>query len=316
MGAFDQRTAHIDSALSDFSVAYLQGPEQGIATKAFPVIRSAKQSGKYYTYVPADYMRSEAQKRAPGTPAANRYFELANDSYYCDVVSLAHNVSRQLKANADPAIDPEQDAVKILLQDIMLRQEIDWSAVAFASNWGTNTSPGTVWSNAASTPAEDIATGIRTILLASGKRPNVIAMGADVWYTGLMNHQDLLARLPESSPKIVTEGFVANLLGVDEILVSTAVYNSAQEGLSASNAFAATRTSLLLFHRNPNPGLMAATAGATFVWSDLLGGGGPVEVQRYDVPETDAFPRIEVTTSYDFKVVGSALGYYLSSVVS
>jgi hypothetical protein len=144
-------------------------------------------------------------------------------------------------------------------------------------------------------------------------RPNVLAMGADVWYTGLSIHEDLVDRLPDNTARIVTKDFVANLLGLDELLVSEVAYNSAVEGLAASNAFAATRTSSLLFYRG-GLGPMTANAGATFAWTGLAGPG--VQVKRYDVPKEDAFPRVELETARAFKITGSGLGYYLTSCVS
>jgi hypothetical protein len=307
---------HIDSALTDFSVAYLQDPSASIARRAFPVVASAKQSDKFYVWTIADHMRVSTRGRAPGTRAATRDFALSNDNFFCDVKALAHNVSSQVKANADPAIDPEENAVRLLLQDMMLEEEIAFSATAFASSWGTNTTPGTVWSNAAAYPISDCATAIRTVLLATGKRPNVLLLGNDSWDTGLSIHEDLVDRLPDTTARIVTKEFVANLLGLDEILVSTAVYNSAAEGIAASNAFAATRNAGLMYYRNPNPGIMGANAGCTFVWAGLLGSAQGVQVKRYDVPESDAYPRIEVETAYDHKIVGSGLGYLWTSLVS
>ncbi|MFH2055881.1 MAG: hypothetical protein ABIJ61_07980 [bacterium] len=307
---------HIDSALTDFSVAYLQSPAASVARRAFPVVGSAKQSDKYFVWTIADHMRSETRGRAPGTRAATRDFALSNDNFYCDVKALAHNISSQVKANADPAVDPEETAVRMLLQDMMIAEEVAFSATAFASSWGTNTSPGTVWDNAAAYPISDLATGIRTVLLATGFKPNVLLLGNDSWVTGLGLHEDLVDRLPDNSARIVTREFVANLLGLDEILVSEVVYNSAGEGLAASNAFAATRNAALLFYRNPSPGLLGANAGATFVWSGLLGAAQGVQVKRYDVPVEDAYPRLEVETAYDHKIVGSGLGYYLTSCVT
>lgn len=307
---------HVDSALTDFSVAYLQNPAASVARRAFPVIPSAKQSDKFFVWTIADHMRTDTQKRAPGTRAVTRNFALSNDNFYCEVKALAHNVSSQTAANADPAVDPEEAAVRFLLQDMMIEEEVAFGATAFASSWGTNTSPGTVWSNAAAYPISDLATGIRTVQLATGMRPNCLLLGNDSWATGLSLHEDLVDRLPDNTARIVTKEFVANLLGLDEILVSEVVYNSAVEGIAASNAFAMTRNAALLFYRNPNPGIMGANAGATFVWSGLLGSAQGVQVKRYDVPETDAYPRIEVETAYDHKIVGSALGYYLTSCVS
>jgi len=309
-------SVHIDSALTDFSVAYLQNPAASIARRAFPVIASAKQSDKYFVWTIADHMRTEAQKRAPGTRAVTRDFALSSDSFYAEVYALAHNISAQTQANADPAVDPEQSAVAFLLQDLMIQEEVAFGATAFAASWGTNTTPGTVWSNAAAYPISDLATGIRTVLLATGLKPNVLLLGNDSWATGLSIHEDFVDRLPDTSARIVTKEFIANLLGLDEILVSEVVYNSAAEGLAASNAFAMTRNAALLFYRNASPGVRTANAGATFVWSGLLGSAQGVQVKRYDLPVEDAHPRLEVETAYDHKIIGSALGYYLTSCVT
>lgn len=307
---------HIDTALSDFSVAYLQNPAASVARRAFPVVPSAKQSDKYFVWTIADHMRTDAQKRAPGTRAVTRNFLLSNDNFYCEVKALAHNISSQVQANADPGADPEEAAVRMLLQDMMIEEEIAFGATAFASSWGTNTSPGTVWSNAAAYPISDLATGVRTVLLATGLKPNCLLLGNDSWATGLSIHEDLVDRLPDNSARIVTREFVANLLGLDEILVSEVVYNSSVEGIAASNAFAMTRNAALLFYRDSAPGRLGANAGNTFVWSGLLGAAQGVQVKRYDLPVEDAYPRLEVETAYDHKIVGSALGYYLTSCVT
>jgi hypothetical protein len=304
---------HIDTALTDFSVAFLQNPAASIALRAFPAKPVPKQSDKYFVWSAADLLRTEAIARAPGTQAAERTFSVSSASYYCDVIALAHNLSAQTLANSD---DPqlEENIVRMLLQDMLIKQERDFSAVAFANNWGTYTTPSTAWSNSASYPITDLHTAIRTVLINTGKRPNVLALGADTWYKGLTLHEDILARLPDGLPRIISKEFMANLLGLDELLVSELVYNSAQEGLAASNAFAATATSALVFFRDPAPGLMSATAGTTFVWNKLSPAG--VQVKRYDVELIDAMPRLEVEYAYDVKAVSSALGYLLYTCVS
>lgn len=315
-GAPNPGDVHVDSSLTDFSVAYLNDSAASIARRVFPVIGVPKQSDKYFVYAAADTLRTDAAKRAPGTAAAERNWNLSTASYYADVYALAFNVSEQLRANADPAIDPEEDIVRLLLQDMLIREEIDFGAVAFANLWGTYGAPGTVWSNAASYPINDLSTAIRTVLLATGKRPNVMALGADTWYKGLSIHEDIVDRLPDNSARIISKEFIANLMGFDEVVVSEVVYNSAAEGITASNAFAAGGTSAFIAYRAPVAGSMVATAGATFVWQGLLGSAAGVQVKRYDVPKDDAYPRLEVEMAYDHKVIGSALGYLYHTTVT
>ena len=86
---------HVDSALTDFSLAYFQQSERFVAPRIFPVTNVPKRSGRYFTYDMNEIMRSDAAKRAPGTEAKVRGFKLSNDPYHCEVYSIAVDVSEQ-----------------------------------------------------------------------------------------------------------------------------------------------------------------------------------------------------------------------------
>ena len=56
---------HIDSALTDLSIAFAQRSSFN-ARLAFPVVPVMKQSNKFFTYDKVDWLRSDAGPRAPG----------------------------------------------------------------------------------------------------------------------------------------------------------------------------------------------------------------------------------------------------------
>lgn len=307
---------HVDQALTDTSVAFFQSDDRFIARQFSPPLPVAKQSNKYYVYTRADTLRSDAEKRAPNTEAAVRTFTLSTDQYFCDVYSIAHDISEQVRANADPAIDLEDDAAQQNAQDIMIRMEVDFAAAAFVTGvWTTDVVGGTnftKWGDPSSTPIEDFATGLDTVD-QTGFPANSLLLGADVW-TKLRHHPDLIARLPDNAPRIATTAFLANLLDLDRVLVARAVRNTAAEGLTASYSRIVSDAALLA-HVNPAAGLKTPTAMRTMTWSGLVGAADGVRTKRFEMPWKDAIPRVETDAAYDFKIVAADLGYFFSDAV-
>jgi len=306
----------VDAPLTDISVAWAQQPGNFANRQVFPVVGSPKQSGRYFVWDKDDFRRTDAQLRAPGTHGGTRNLRLSTDTYACDVYSIGMNVSAQDRANADNPLDLESSFATALAHDVSIREEVNFAAAAFVTGvWGTSTTPGTLWDDAASTPIEDIATGITTILTNTGFKPNTLLLGANTWYNGLLHHPDVIARLPDNSARVVTGQQLANILGIDRVVISHASYNTAQEEATASESQILGKHALLCYV-NPTPSLNTPSAGYTFTWSGFTGNSTGIMTTRYDVPQEDAYPRIETFTAVDFKIVSTALGYAFISVVS
>jgi len=305
---------HVDSALTDFSLSYFQDASKYVAPSVFPTVNVAQRSNKYYTYTKADLLRSDAKKRGPGTESAVRSYKLSTDNYHCEVYSIAIDVSEQERANADPALDPEEDAARVTTQDIMIARDRAWTNAAFTTGiWGTESTA--TWNTSTGDPVGDIQTGILAVLQDTGYRPNTLVMGAQSWYSGLWSSTAIIDRLPDNAPRIVTEGFIANLFGFDNVFVLEGVEYTADEGATGSPAFIHADHALLAYV-NPGAGLRDVTAGKTFNWSGMVGGGGGIRTKRLEMPWKDAMPRVETDTAFDFKVVATDLGYLIKDTVS
>lgn len=305
---------HVDSALTDFSLAYFQQEGSYAATAVFPTVPVARRSNKYYTYTKNDLLRSDATKRSPNTESAVRSYKLSTDSYHCEVYSIAVDVSEQERANADPALDPEEDAARVTAQDIRTRMDRVWTNEAFSTGiWATESTA--TWNTSTGDPVGDIQTGILSMLEDTGYRPNTLVLGAESWYNGLWSSTQIIERLPDNAPRIVTEGFIADLFGFDRVFVLDAVEFTGDEGTTGSPSFIHEDHALLTYV-NPNAGLREATAGKTFIWSGLLGGGGGIRTKRLEMPWKDAMPRVESDSAFDFKVVATDLGYLVKNTVS
>jgi len=308
---------HVDSALTDFSVAYFQDHARFAAPNVFPITNVNKRSDKYYVYDRNEIMRSDAKKRAPNTEAPVRGYKLSTDSYHCEVYSVAVDVSEQERANADPALDPEEDAARITTNDILTKMDRVWTNEMFSTGiWATESTATWSSSTGARNTVEDLQFGIMTVLEETGFRPNTLVLGAESWYTGLWTSTDLLNRLPDNAPRIITTEFIQQMFGFDRVFVLDAVENTGTAGSSGASPSFIHEDHALVCYVDPNAGLRQATAGKTFMWSGLTGGAGGVRTKRLEMPWKDAMPRVETDAAFDFKVVASDLGILFKNTVS
>ena len=303
---------HVDSALTDFSFALFQKPETYVASSVFPVQNVGQRSNKYYTYTTADLLRSDARKRAPSSESAVRSYKLSTDSYFCERYSIAVDVAEEETANADAALDPEEDAARVAMQDIRIQMDKQWSAAAFTTGIWANETTAT-WNTSTGDIVGDIQTGILTMIQNTGFRPNTFVLNSQAWFD-LWGSTQILSRMPDNVPQIVTEGFIADLFGFDKVFVLNGIEYSTGEGATGSPSFI-HQDHALLAYVDPGAGLREPTAGKTFVWSGLTGGGGPVRTKRYDMPKRSAL-RVETDVAFDFKVVSTDLGYLIGNVRS
>ncbi len=308
---------HVDQALTDTSIAYFQsmGDTRRIATRVFPIVPSAKQSNRYHIYDKSELLRTVAEKRAPNTEAAVRTYSLSQDKFFCDVYSVAVDVSEQVATNADPVLDPEEDAARLTVDDMTLRMEKDFATAALTTGvWGTESASTEVFSSTGLFPL--IATAHKTVLQNTGRKANTLVMTADGWFDGLMNNSDIIARLPDTAPKFVTEEFVARVFQVNNVYVLDSVETQTQKGSTAATYDFVTTNKAALLHVASAPGPRVPSAGYTFTWSDFIGAGAEgLRTKRMDMPWKDALPRVETDAAYDFKVTGADLGYLWPDIV-
>lgn len=308
-------SVHIDAALTNVSVAYMQSAEGFVANRVFPEVPVDKASDKYFKYDKEFWFTNEARKRAPATESAGSGYGISQDSYSCDVYALHKDVDDQTRANADPGIDPDADAARFVTAKLMIRREVDWANTYFTTGvWGTDVVGGTnftKWSDeGASDPIEDVKTGRLTLLANTGMRPNTMVMGIHV-FEALKKHPLILERVKYTSAQSVTAELIARLFEVQRILVAEAIYSNTNEGAAFSGSFILGKHALLAYVA-PQPALMTPSAGYTFVWrnyTSLNNLGMGTATFRMQHLKAD---RVEAEMVYDQKLVAADCGYFFS----
>lgn len=310
---------HVDGYLTDISVGFVQSSTKYIADRLFPTVPVAKQSDVVAMYSQADFLRDEVQKRAAGAAVERSGYRTNSTSYIADEWALAHPIDDQLRANADAPYMPEEDAVRFLTQKMLIRREVEFVTNFFTTgNLWTGSSDGqdliggtdfTRWSNAASTPIEDIHERMARIEAASGFLPNKLAINRQVWFD-LKNHPDIVDRVKHTSRDAVTTDLVARLMGIDEVLVAAAARNTAAEGLTHSGAYIAGDDALLVY-APPAPGLMTPSGGYTFAWTGLIGSNNGQVIERYR--DDDAVSDIvRIRAAWAQKKIAPSLGAFFN----
>ena len=316
---------HVDVPLTNLTIAYMQAAENFVADKVFPMISVSKQSDKYYKYSREGLRDGDVTVLAPRTEVNRVGMALSTDSYFSDVRGLGMDFDEQTLANEDTALELRSQGANVLMEKILIDREVRWASAFFSAGiWGTDITPGNLWSDYTnSTPIVDVTTGRRTMQLASGGyKPNTMVVGKEVRDV-LINHPDILARLNGGStvanPALITDAKLAEIFEVENFYVMEAVRNTAAEGVTDAFGFIGGKNALLTYTPS-TMGLRTPGAGAIFCWDSIPGVSGMgITVESFS---DDALKRqqiaelIQVKSSDDMKLIGAEMGYFFEACVA
>lgn len=320
---------HVNTPLSNISIAFIQGADKFVASRVFPNIPVQKQSDRYYIYNRGDFNRDEMTERAPTTESSGSGYTLDNTpTYYAVQYSIHKDVPDQVRANADAVLNPDREATLFVTTKALIKKEKLFVARYLTTGiWATDitgvaSAPGAnqvlQWNNSNSDPIGNIRTAKRTIAQSTGYEPNKLVLGRPV-FDVLLDHPTIIDRIKygqtQGGPAMTNLQILAQLFGVDEVLVMNAIENTAKEGQTAAHSFIGGKVALLTYS-NPAPGLMSPSAGYTFSWTGLLGSGaegGRIKQFRMEPLSAD---RVEMDMCFDLKLVSADLGFFWNAIVA
>lgn len=299
--------------LTNLLIGYMQADSRFVASRAFPAVPVENDSGTYPIFTKKYWFVDQLEERAPGAQFARSGYGVSSSTFTTLQYGLEHVVPDEIRANSQLPMDLEQAGLQWIAQQSLIRKERAFAADFMTTSvWGTDNTTATDWDDYTSgDPVGDIRTAKRTISQNTGQTPNVILMG-EIVYDALVNHPDLIDRIKytQAATQATLESAISGLLGL-ELLVSTAIYNSANTGQSGSYS-AIIDDDALVMHRAPGQSLMmTATAGKTFVWQPG-GGAGQAGMYRDQSVKSDV---IQHSEQWDQVAVATDLGYFFSDIV-
>lgn len=318
---------HVDTYLTNLSVAWAQDQANFIADKVFPAVPVAKQSDKYAIYDKGYFYRDEMQTRPLGGKAVRTGYGITSGSYNCVEDALAHAIDDRVRANADQPLDPDRAAMRLLTTQAMIHRDKAWATDFFGTSiWGptdqtgVGSAPSTnqflQFDQSGSDPTAVIDKAADTMWSTTGYKPNVLVLGVDT-LRAIKNNAAVLDRIKYTQRGIVDLDLLAALFGVDRVLVAGGVQNTAHEGQTNALSFIANSKSMLLAYSADAPSIDAPSAGYTFVWTGLIPGatnafGGVISRMRDEEAHSDL---LEIRTAFDTEVVASELGQFFTAAV-
>lgn len=311
---------HVSRPLTDLSIMYRQKAENFAVANSTPRIMSEQETNQFFTYTADAWHRSEAELRAAGTPTKLGEFELSTDTFTVLEYAIGKAITDNELDNFDAPQDPEGEAVDYVTDQIVLLEEKKFSDVVIDGTWDISLTGGTefvAWDQAGSTPIEDIDTRKTAILKATAREPNVLYCGREVWDV-LKNHAELVDRLIPSgaSDRRVTRAMLAELLELDEIVVSSAIENTARQGATASNSYVVGKHALLCYVNRTGPRIKEPSAFYTFVQNGLFGAERMGQRVRSFREERIRSTIVEAESKFVHKLVATSLGARFGSAVS
>ena len=302
-----QQDVVVDPALSNVSIKYMN--DTFIADQIFPIVKTAKQTGKYYVYDKSN-MRINKTARAAGSGANEIDFGLSVSTFACDDHALKEFVADEIQDQADAALNPLVDATETVTEQLLLDKESNLAAILTSTalmTQNTTLSGTSMWSDYSnSDPIGDIRTARTTIHQNTFRKPNTIIMGKQV-FDMLAEHPQIIERVKYSQLGILTEELLARVFQVEKILVGEAGYNSAAEGQSDSMSYVWGKHAVVA-HIAPQVRLKQVTLGYTFTYSQRI-------VKRWrDEDREGTYVRVG-NDNYVQKIVAVTAGYLIKNAV-
>jgi hypothetical protein len=321
---------HVNTPLTNISIAYMQQATNFISNQVFPNIPVTKQSDRYYVYDRGEFNRDEMTERAPGTESAGGSYKLDNTpTYFSRVYAFHKDIPDEVRANSDSVVQPDRDATNFVTMKALIKREALWASKYFTTSvWGTDATPSVLWSAANSTPIADVKDAKRTMLADTGFEPNTLVLGKKV-YDVLTEHPAIIDRVKygQTTGNPAMAGLMAlmALLEIERVFIMKAIKNSEPEKATAfshppssgywDHDFIGDANSALLCYAAPSPALMAPTAGYTFSWTGLIGAGNQGNrIKRFRMDQLNS-DRVEIDCAFDQKLVAADLGYFFDTCV-
>lgn len=312
--------------LSNLAIAYYEDAEFA-NRRVFPVCPVALPSGHYYEFDKADLARDNTQIKPPYGTVAPAVFGLSNKSYSCQVHQVLIGLDKLMVLpyqRENGAFDPVKARVKTVTEQINTHQER-----VFAENFFKTGVWNEEWTGVASSPTgkqflkfSDSSSdpvpfidGLATEIKRNGRRrPNKLALGVKT-FNALKNNRFILERIKYSgttqNPAIVNENVLAQIFGLDQVIVCDATYNAAAYGAAANMQYVCDEKGALLLYAPDTPRIDEPSAGYLFSW--LLDNGNYIGIQQYEKNDASHTDILEGLISFDMKITGQDLAVYMTN---
>ena len=318
--------------LTNLSLAAFQRDDDFAATQLFPIVPVALPSGKYFSFSAADLARDNVRVKPAFGRVQPALMSLSDDGYDCRVEQLIIGVDQigalpYARVGAPGAADPRVGKVRAAMEQAKLHLDARFEESFFSASAWSNVYTGVdgapsgrqfrKFTSEGADPVQLIDRLIMDIRNNGRRKPNKIALGMET-FVALKNSPAVLERIKYSGqaerPATVSENALAQLLGVDKVVVLASSYNRAALGAEVSMDFVCDPAGMLICYAPDQPAIDEPSAGYTFAW-DILGGGQYIAVSQWEGEPGTHSEYVEALMACDMKKTCDELAVYCQQCV-
>ena len=303
--------------------------------KIFPVCPVDFPSGYYYTFSKADLARDNVKVKPAYGKVAPAQMGLTEDSYSCQVYQINIGFDKLIalsyqRAKSPGSADPMKARAKMIAEQIAQHQEFEFAKKFFSAEaWEAK--GGTVWTGAASgndatktfkkfddtnDPVDFFDRRSIDIRRNGRRKPNKIALGIET-FAALKNNKWIKERIKYSgttqNPAIVTESVLAQIFGVDQVVVLDSTYNEAGVNEEENMQYICDPKGALLLYAPDAPQVDTPSAGYIFTWN--LVGSNYIAIDTYEGEAGTHTEIMEGIIAYDMKITAPSLAIFFKDCV-
>lgn len=321
------------TALSNMALAYYQDAASYFARAIFPICPVMLSSDNYYVFNKEDLLRDNWKRKPAYGKVDPSPVSEHTETYNCQVDQMIMGIDQiratDLSRRQGPsAMNQEQQRARTIAeqanihQDSLFAKKFFHTGVWTAEETGVDSTAPTdtqfiKFTNANSDPVRFIAAKKTEMRKQTGRTPNRLALGANV-YDALCVHPAILERIKYSgstpNPAVVTLNVLAQLFGVEKVVVLNSIENKARAGAEAKMDFIGDPNAFLLAYATNAPSIDEPSAGYIFTW-DMLGNGQILPIIRYLGENGTHTEYIEGLMASDEKIVANDLGMFFAEAV-
>ena len=285
--------------LTNMSMAFYQKQDAYVAKSLFPTLPVQLSTASYYIFSRADLARDGVQRKPQFGKVAPIQIASETDTYSVNVDQIILGIDQisrldLQRTKAPGSIDPRKAKTKVIAEQMNIHQDIMFADAYLKTGVWTNeyegvtgTPTGKQFYKFADANFEPIKffDNLKAEMLETGRRePNRLGLGIQA-FNALKENGDLLERIKYSgssaNPALINEKILAELLGIEKIVVFKSTYNSAGVGEDENMQYICDPKAALLCYATNTPQIDEPSAGYTFTW-DMLGDGNYLPVRQFE----------------------------------
>ncbi len=327
-GAFKPHTA-----LSNMALAYYQNEAKAFAKAIFPICPVSLSSDNYYIFSKEDLLRDNWHRKPAYGKVDPAVLSEYTDTYAVQVDQMIMGIDQIRQTDMSRRMGPRTadqrtQRVKTMSGQANIHQDYMFANKFFKSGvWSqefegvddttTEDNQFIKFSNDNSDPVAFIDEKKNDMERSTGRMPNRLALGVNV-FTALKSHPAILERVKyggsTANPATITENVLAQLFGVEKIVVQRSIMNKAEMGQDAEMDYIGDPDAFLLAYATNAPSIEEPSAGYIFTW-DMLGNGQILPVLNYLGDSGTHTEFVEGLMAMDMRRTADDLAMFFKSAV-